>query len=324
VASTSIFWLDDRFSWWADVDLTDTAVFRMDMATLETSFYFKDTDHAYDNGFEFGPQATASGALWLRTGPYGSGVWVPFIKPLSGSTRTLAPIVQPLGPATFTRADATSTGVAIAGKHANSAASRDWDIFYFDSAAGVQVPVCDRSVSLPADEAYRNNQFDPAIGYASFAYRVVWMDQRDSADEDTPDAKLYEAFVPTVTWTVRPSTILNLRALRSTVTVKPDFAGEPIKLQRVTPVRQLGRRTYYKPYGRGYLATATMVAGSPNSESSVASLKWTPKAKGTYYLRVWFPGAAKYTYDGYTVAIGKMVAVPTVGSYSKIIKITVK
>ena len=323
VSYNSIFWLDDRFSWWDDGNLTDTAVYRMNMATLETAYYFRDTNHAYDNGFEFAPQATADGALWLRTGPYGSGVWAPFIKPLSGSTHTLAPIVQPLSPATFTRADATSTGVAIAGKHANSLATGDWDIFYFDSAAGVQVPVCDRSVSLPADEAYKNNQFDPAIGYASYAYRVVWMDERDSTGEDTPDAKLYEAFVPTVSWTLRPSTILKLSALRIRVTVKPDFTGEPVKLQRVTPVRQLGR-TYYKPYGRGYLTTATMVAGAPNSESSVASLKWKPTTKGTYYLRMWFPGAAKYTYDGSTIAIGKLVAVPTVGSYSKVIKITVK
>jgi hypothetical protein len=324
VSYTGIFWLDDRFSWWDDGNLTDTAVYRMDMATLETAYYFRDTEHAYDNGSESGPQATADGALWLRSGPYGSGVWAPFIKPLSGSTHTLSPVVQPLSPATFTLADATSTGVAIAGKHANSAASHDWDIFFFDSAAGAQVPVCDRSVSLPAAAAYKNNQFDPAVSYAHYAYRVVWVDQRDSTGEDTPDAKLYEAFVPTVTWTLRARTIFDLKALRSRVTVKPDFAGEPVKLQRVTPVSQLGRRTYYKPYGRGYLATATMVAGSPDSESSVASLKWTPKAKGTYYLRVWFPGAAKYTYDGHTVAIGKMVAVPTAGSYSKVIKITVK
>jgi hypothetical protein len=323
VGATGVFWLDDRFSWWDDGNLTDTAVYRMDMATLEPAYYFRDTDHSYDNGSEFGPQTIANGAMWLRTGPYGSGIWVPFVKPLSGSTRTLSPIVQPLGPATFTRAGASSSGVAIAGKHANSAASADWDIFYYDSTAGVQVPVCDRHVPVAADQEFKNNQFDAVIGNGFSAYRVVWVDQRESVNEDSTDAKLYEAFVPTVLWTLRPSTILNLRALRTTVTVKPDFTGEPVKLQRVTPVRQLGR-TYYKPYGRGYLATATMVAGSPNSGSSVASLKWTPTAKGTYYLRMWFPGAAKYTYDGQTIATGKMVAVPTVGNYSKIIKITVK
>jgi hypothetical protein len=323
VGANGIFWLDDRFSWWDDGNLTDTAVYRMDWVGLTSEFYMRDTDHSYDNGFEFGPQQTANGALWLRTGPYGSGVWAPYVKPLSGSARTLSPIVNPLGPATFTHADATSTGVVIPGKHANSAASADWDIFYYDSTAGVQVPVCNRHVAVPAGQEFRNNQFEAVIGNGFYSYRVIWVDQRDSVEEDSTDSKLYEAFVPTVTWTIRPSSILNLTALRSTVTVKPDFTGEPVMLQRMTPVRKLGR-TYYKPYGRGYLATTKMVAGSPNSNSSVASLKWTPKVKGTYYLRVWFAGAAKYTYDGQTIAIGKTVAVPTVGNSSKIVKLIVK
>ena len=267
VGGTGIFWLDDRFSWWDDGNLTDTAVYRMDMATLDTAYYLRDTDHSYDNGFEFGPQTTADGALWLRTGPYGSGVWAPFVKPLSGSTRTLSPIVDPLGPTTFTRSGATSSGVTIAGKHANSASSGDWDIFYFDSAAGVQVPVCDRHVPVPAGQEFKNNQFDSVIGNGFFSYRVIWVDQRDSVNEDSTDAKLYEAFVPTVSWAIRATSIANLTALRSTVTVKPDFTDEPVMLQRVTPVKQLGR-TYYKPMGRGYLATTKMVAGAPNTNSS--------------------------------------------------------
>jgi hypothetical protein len=89
---------------------------------------------------------------------------------------------------------------------------------------------------------------------------VVWVDQRDSAGEDEPDAKLYEAFVPTVTWSLRPAAVRTLRALRTTITVKPEFAGEPVKLQRVTPVKKSGA-TYYRPSGRGYLATATLSAG---------------------------------------------------------------
>ena len=52
----------------------------------------------------------------------------------------------------------------------------------------------------------------PEVGAAPYAYRVVWVDQRDSAGEDYPDGKLYEAFVPTVRWTLRtPSTLLGLK-----------------------------------------------------------------------------------------------------------------
>ena len=248
VGATGIYWLDERFSWWDDGNLTDTAVYRLDLGSLEAAYYLRDTDHSYDNGLDSAPQTTAGGALWLRTGPYGSGVWAPYLKPLSGSPRAFGPIAQPLSPVTFTRSGATSTGLAIMGKHGNSASAVDYDIFYFDTTAGVQVPVCDRSVaSSDADPDYfKGNQMMPAIGNAFYAYRVVWADQRDSAGEDSPDAKLYEAFVPTVTWTIRPSTILNLTALRSTVTVKPDFTGEPVMLQRMTPVKKLGR-TYYKP-----------------------------------------------------------------------------
>jgi hypothetical protein len=327
VGATGVYWLDDRFSWWDDGNLTDTAVYRFDVGARESAYFFRDTDHSYDNGsgYDFGPQAIAGGALWLRTGPYGAGVWTPFVKTLGGSTRTLSPITQPASPSTYTKVGASSTGLAIMGKHGNNASAVDYDIFYFDTTAGTQVPVCARSVaSSDANPDYfKGNQMMPAIGDGFFSYRVVWADQRDSLGEDAPDAKLYEAFVPTVTWTIRASSIPNLSALRSTVTVKPDFRGEPVKLQRVTPVKQLGR-TYYKPYGRGYLATATMTAGAPNSNSSVGALKWTPTAKGTYYLRVWFAGAAKYTYDGQTIAQGNAVAVPTVGNYSKVVKLIVK
>ena len=323
VGATGIYWLDERLSWWNDGDLTDTAVWRFDPVTNDVAPYFTDLAHTYDNGRECAPQMTADGALWLRTGAYGSDVYAPFIKPVSGSGRTLSPAVDPWNPATFTRAGATSTGVVLDAMHANSAASTDRDVFYYDSSTGVQTPVCDRSVAVPAGQDYRNDAYKPVISDSLWQYRVIWMDRRDSTGEDSTDAKLYEAFVPTVIWSLRPSVVLNLGALRSTVTVRPDFTGESVKLQRVTPVKKLGR-TYYQPMGRGYLATATMVAGSPNSNSSVATFKWKPGAKGTYYLRMWFPGASKYTYDGQTVATGKQVAVPTVGNYSKVVKLTVK
>ena len=211
--------------------------------------------------------------------------------------------------------------------HADRIDAIDADIFYFDVATGERIPVCDRGNSPGATGDtpgyYTFNAMMPEVGAAPYAYRVVWVDQRDSAGEDSPDGKLYEAFVPTVRWTLRTPSTLSLKPWLTKVTVEPSFAGEPVKLQRVTPVKSLGG-TYYRPLGRGYLTTATMVAGSPNGNSSVATLKWTPKVKGTYYLRAWFPGASRYTYDGVTIAGPNGAAVPHVGNYTKVIKITVK
>ena len=320
-----IYWLDDRWSWWDSGNLTDTAVWRANLNTGDTGAFFTDSDHSYDNGADSLPRVTSNGALWLRSGPYGASVQMPFIKPAGSAGHTVGPIAQPLSPATYTRAGASSTGLAIAGKHGNSAGAADWDIFFFDTTAGVQVPVCNRSVAASDAEPdyFKGNQQSPAVGPGFFAYRVVWVDQRGSAAEDSPDARLYEAFVPTVRWTLRPSSILDRVTLRATVTVLPDFSGEPVYLQRLKRSVSKGA-VVYKPY-RGSLATAKMVPGSSaNESSSVATLKWKPTVKGTYYLRMWFPGAAKYGYDGTTVATGKMVVVPHVGNASKVFKLVVK
>ncbi len=323
VGSSGIYWLDDRLSWWDSGDLKDTAVWRYDFGTFEAAAFFTDSNHTYDNGAYDGPKVTSNGAMWLREGPYGGpDVQMPFIKPSGGSGHTVGPIVQPLDPAAFTRAGASSTGLAIGGKHANSASSTDWDIFFYDTTAGVQVPVCDRSLTLPEAQAFKNNQMSPAIGNAFYAYRVAWVDQRDSAGEDTPDAKLYQAFVPTVGWSIRASAMLNLATLRVVATVKPDFSGEPVYLQRLTRTLSKGA-VVYRPY-RGYLAKAAMMAGPANSNSSVATLKWRPKVKGTYYLRVWFAGGAKYAADGATIATGNQTVVPHVANCSKVVKLTVK
>ena len=315
VGPAGIYWLDERLSWWDEGALMDTAIWHFDVAASEASpYFFRTPNHAYDNGLDDPPQVTYNGAAWLRLGPYGGAGMLPYVKPAGGAGHTVGPLIRPFDLSSCTKDGATSTGLGVAAMHADRIDAIDADIFYFDATTGTRIAVCDRgnpagATPDTAPDFFTYNQMSPELGNAFYAYRVVWVDQRDSAGEDTPDAKLYEAFVPTVRWSVRPTTILNLHALRTTVTVQPDFTGEPVKLQQVKPVRSLGG-TIYKPAGRGYLATATMIAGDPNTSSSVATLKWTPKAKGTYYLRVWFPGAAKYTYDGSTIATGKMVAVP--------------
>jgi hypothetical protein len=328
VGPDGIYWFDERLSWWDAGTLMDTAVWHFNVATSEAAYFFRDTDHAYDNGLEEPPQVTYNGAAWLRLGPYGGAGMLPYVKPAAGAGHTVGPLIRPFGLSSSTKDGASSTGLAVAAMHGDRIDAMDADIFYFDATTGARTAVCDRGNPLgatpdTAPDYYTYNQMSPELGNAFYAYRVVWVDQRGSAGEDTPDAKLYEAFVPTVRWSVRPTTTLNLHALRTTVTVQPGFTGEPVKLQLVKPLRSLGG-TVYKPAGRGFLATATMAAGPANDHSSVATLKWTPKVKGTYYLRVWFPGAARYTYDGMTEATGTMVPVPHVGTYSKVVKITVK
>jgi hypothetical protein len=328
VGPGGIYWLDERLSWWDEGALMDTAIWRLNVATSESAYFFRDTDHAYDNGMDEAPQVTYNGAAWLRLGPYGGAGVLPYVKPAGGAGHTVGPLIRPFDLAAYTKDGASTTGLAVAAMHADRIDAIDADIFYLDANTGARTAVCDRgnpagATPDTAPDYFTYNQMSPAIGNAFYAYRVIWADQRDSVSEDSPDAKLYEAFVPTVRWSVRPTTILNLHALRMAVTVQPDFTGEPVKLQQVKPVRSLGG-IIYKPAGRGFPATATMVAGSPNTSSSTATLKWTPKAKGTYYFRAWFPGAAKYTYDGSTIATGQDVVVPHVGNYSKVVKIIVK
>ena len=52
VGADAVFWLDERFTWWDFGQLMDTAVYRMDLGSQAADFYFRDTNHAYDNGME--------------------------------------------------------------------------------------------------------------------------------------------------------------------------------------------------------------------------------------------------------------------------------
>lgn len=327
VGPAGIYWLDERLSWWDGGDLTDTAVWRFDVAAAVSAPYFKETDHAYDNGLDEAPQVTWNGALWLRRGPYGDAGALPYVKGAGAPSRTLGPLMRPFDISTYTKDGAATTGLAVAATHGDRLDAVDADIFFFDVATGQRVPVCNRGNPAGTDpeahpDFYTYQQMGPELGNASYGYRVIWVDRRASAAEDTPDSRLYEAFVPAVRASIRTTTARNLRPLSVQVTVQPDFSGEPVRLQQVKPGKLLGA-TVYRPVGRGYLATGTMTAGAA-AHSSVATLKWTPRAKGTYYLRAWFPGATKYTYDGLTVAGADFTPVPHVGNFSRVLKITVK
>ena len=111
--------------------------------------------------------------------------------------------------------------------------------------------------------------------------------------------------------------MLRLRSTTLTTAVKPNFAGTKVTLQLVKPVRTVGVTKY------------TLVKSLPTtkvlSASSTASFTWTTSVKGTYYLRVSFPGGLKYYADGTTTEPTPGAAkVPHVANVSKVVKIVVK
>ena len=88
VGADAVFWLDERFTWWDFGQLMDTAVYRMDLGSQAADFYFRDTNHAYDNGMEEPVQTTWNGAAWLRLGPYGGAGVLPVRRPGRSSAAT--------------------------------------------------------------------------------------------------------------------------------------------------------------------------------------------------------------------------------------------
>jgi hypothetical protein len=330
-----IYWLDDRWSFWNDGLLTDTAVWH---ANLNSSPFtvgplFADTDHTYDNGANGGPKVTWNGAMWLRSGPYGgSFVSRPYVKPAGGSGYTMGPAIQPFEPDTYTWPGASTSGVVLDAAHLDRTDAADSDIFFFNAATGQRIPVCDQG-NLPGTDPeshpdyFKKQQTSPTIGPAPGGYRVIWSDMRDAqpgSSEDTPDATLYEAFVSTISARARYTTVIHGATARIGVTVSPDFGGTTVDLQLVKAVRAHGATTYkvVKKLSSAKLVSAkAVVLGAP---SSTATLSWKTKLKGNYLLRVWFPGGTRYSYDGATLAGGKIVGVPHVPNVSNVVRVRVK
>ncbi len=201
VGYDGVFWLDDR---WSVLDSDwlprDTAVWRADLSTSTAGPFFFDTNHAYDNGSnygsgpagnEFGPRVTGNGAAWLRCGPYGGpDAYEPVSKAVGGSAGVFAPIAQPDRFDTWYTPGQSSTAVTLMGHHADSQKAIDDDIFFYDPATHQTMPVCD--IGWPpgtktgsVSDYYTRQQADPAIGPAFGGYRVVWSDFRDSAPAPT-------------------------------------------------------------------------------------------------------------------------------------------
>lgn len=328
VSSTGVYWLDDRWSFWSDFALKDTAVWRADPAHgWAVAPYFTDSNHTYDNGFDAapsgGPKAAGSTLVWLRSGPYG-GADNRQLFYKTGAGTSVAPSVNPLQVAASPGAS-PAKGFALAAAHADRANAIDTDLYFFDPVTRQRIPVCDRGNAAGADPDttpgyWRMAQYDPSIGAAPGGFRVLWSDNRDagpSAGEDTADARLYQAFVPTVTIKAAATSIKARGKLSVTVTVAPDFTGAKARLQLVKATTKYGA-TVYTAVRSSYSTDKILGSGSK------ATWVLRPTAKGTYLLRGYFFGEARYGYDGATVATAGQVAVPHVPNVSRVVKLIVK
>ncbi len=334
VGYTGVYWLDDRWSFLnSDWTPTDTAVWRADLADSTVGPFFSDSDHAYDNGSNggfrnadgLGPRVTSDGVAWLRSGPYGDpSAYEPVTKAVGGSAAVFSPLTQPVDFDTWYTPGQGATDYAIMGLHANSSKAIDDDVFFYDPATHQTMPVCDIGWPPGTDPGtpsyYTKQQADPAIGPAYYAYRVVWTDFRDSTlgvDDSLSDGRLYEAFVPMVTIKSSATTLGLGKKATISAAVAPNFANFDVRLQLVRAADKYGAPHYT-------VLRSTLSTTKALSTRSAASWTFKPAKKGTYLVRIYFYGGAKYTYNGSAVATGNDVAVPHVANVSKVLRIVVK
>jgi hypothetical protein len=328
VGSTGVYWLDDRWSFWDSGNLTDTAIWRArpTFEGLVPGPCFTDFNHTYDNGMSSGvgggPRVTGSGAVWLRSGPYGDQyAFEPMMKSGGSLAKTVSPMTNPVSPDAWYTPGQTATGMTLAGAHLDRKDAIDLDVFFFDPVTQQRMPVCDLGNPAGATmddhpDYWRKLQSEPAIGPSLGGYRVVWTDNRDAAltgAEDNADSRLYEAFVPTVTIKAART----LKGATISTKVSPNFAGKRVRLELVKASTKYGATLYTVLHSK--LSTEKTL-------SSQSGAGWTFKSllKGTYLVRIRFLGGTKYAYDGSTVATPDMVAVPHIPNVSKVMKIVVK
>jgi hypothetical protein len=219
----------------------------------------------------------------------------------------------------------TATAYAMMGLHANSSKAIDYDVFFYDPATRQTMPVCDIGWPPGTDpdsvpSYYTKQQADPAIGPAYSAYRVVWTDFRDSTlgvDDSLADGRLYEAFVPTVTISSKATALKLGKSATIAAAVAPNFAGYNVRLQLVRATTRYGAPQYT-------VLKSSLSTTKALSTRSAASWTFKPIRKGTYLVRIYFYGAAKYMENGSSVATGDDVAVPHIPNVSKVLRIVVK
>lgn len=317
VGPAGVFWMDERWSFWDDGNLKDTAIWRAHLSgdSMPSGVFSYDIDHAYDNGLWGGDDglcATYNGAAWLHSGPYGADNQLPYAKAVGGSGAVLTALDNSFGLDAEYGFSTARTVYALDAPH--GALGSDGDVFFYDSYTHTRVPVCNRSGAEPPF-VYTSTM--GAVGPAAGLARVVWSDARNNTnpDNDEADLRLYEAFVPGVSLKISARSIRLRSHVHLTASVAPNFAGATVYFQLV----KVGKRFGAPVYTTSKLLNARMTLGS----RSTASRTWTPPARGTYHLRAWFAGGTKYSPNG-TVPVGKERLVPHVPNGSKVLTLVVR
>ena len=297
----------------------DTAVWRADLASSTAGPFFSDTDHAYDNGSNggfrsadgLGPRVTGNGVAWLRSGPYGDpDAYEPVAKAVGGSAAVFSPITQPVDFDTWYTPGQSATAYTFMGLHAGSLKAIDYDVFFYDPATHQTMPVCDIGWAPGTDPEtpnyYTKQQADPAIGpgLLRLPRGLDRLSRLDAGRRRQPG---------------RRSPVRSLRAdgdhqverdhaepgKSATISapVAPNFASYNVRLQFVRATTRYGATQYTA------LRSSLSVIKALSSRSA-ASWTFKPTKKGTYLVRIYFSGGAKYTYNGSAVATGGDVGRP--------------
>jgi hypothetical protein len=160
----------------------------------------------------------------------------------------------------------------------------------------------------------------PAVSSAPGGYRVVWSDARGhyANSPGTPEGalayRLYVALVPTVSVHASRKALSLGGSVTFATKVSPAFAGFKVSLQKGE------RHTFGSTYGtHEWFGGWKTVKGKTLGAGSKATFSWTPGAKGTYWIRVWFKGGKKYV-D--VASAGRKV--PHVPMTSAIVKLVVR
>jgi hypothetical protein len=280
VGPVGIFWIDDRSA----VSEFLSKVMRWNPITGLVVRYSQSAMPALSDSVSVA--ASRSGAAWLGAGPFSSTSEV--YQRVAG--QPIVAIVPPLYPGsvvgTYT-IGSTRSRFAMTGFH-GAGGGGDLDIFFWDSLSGQTVPVCnigsnDRGLTPQLGQA------SPAPAAADGGTRVVWSDARDNPPGTSAEKlvyHLYQAVVPDVSITAdRLSAHLGTRITLS-ARVTPALAGRTVWFQR-------GTRYADSTYGVTRYKNWKTIARRTLASTSSVSLRWLPKARGTYYVRVWFTGGAK-------------------------------
>jgi hypothetical protein len=281
VGPAGIFWIDDRNA----VSEYLSQVWRWDPLTASVGLYSQSAMPALSDSTSVA--ASRSGAAWLGAGPYPT--WSEVYRRTVG--KPTAAIVPPLFPgsiaATYTLSS-TRDRFAIAGFHGVSG-SGDLDVFFWDSLSGQTVPVCnvgsnDRTLTPQLNQASPAPAAIPGGGT-----RVVWSDARDNPPGTTVEKlvfHLYQAVVPDVSIKADRLTIRLGASIKLSAGVAPKLAGHRVWFQR-------GTRYTDSIYGATRYKEWKTISRRTLTTTSSATMYWEPRARGTYYVRIWFTGGAK-------------------------------